>query len=88
MKYKVKDSSREPITDSKCRHYWMIESAKGSTSRGVCKFCGAEREFHNSWPGVTVVRQNTQVPEFPDSSDIELDSEGDESELEESNASL
>lgn len=41
---------QEPVFKESCRHYWIIESAQGPTSRGVCKFCGAQREFHNSWP--------------------------------------
>ena len=32
-----------------CVHYWIIESPKGPTSKGVCKYCGAEREFLNYW---------------------------------------
>lgn len=31
-----------------CRHHWVIEMPNGPTSRGVCKRCGAEREFKNS----------------------------------------
>ncbi len=31
-----------------CRHYWKIESPKGTKSRGVCKLCGEIREFGNS----------------------------------------
>ena len=30
-----------------CSHHWIIESPKGPTSRGVCKHCGAEKEFLN-----------------------------------------
>lgn len=25
-----------------CIHYWIIETTDGPTSRGVCKYCGAE----------------------------------------------
>lgn len=32
----------------KCCHHWVIESPNGSSSRGVCKFCGEERIFNNS----------------------------------------
>ena len=32
-----------------CHHYWVIDSPEGPTSRGVCKFCGAVKEFYNSW---------------------------------------
>ncbi len=31
----------------RCRHHWMLERADGPISRGVCRFCGAEREFRN-----------------------------------------
>ncbi|MDE2765446.1 MAG: hypothetical protein OXI25_03320 [Chloroflexota bacterium] len=29
-------------------HHWLIESPNGPTSMGVCRICGAEREFKNS----------------------------------------
>ena len=32
----------------KCRHYWIIESPNGPTSGGLCKYCGARKEFENS----------------------------------------
>ena len=28
-------------------HHWSIESPNGSTSKGVCKNCGARKEFSN-----------------------------------------
>lgn len=31
-----------------CRHYWLIESPHGPTSLGICKYCGAQKEFRNS----------------------------------------
>lgn len=31
-----------------CRHYWLIESPQGPTSMGMCKLCGARKEFSNS----------------------------------------
>jgi hypothetical protein len=31
-------------------HYWIIESPRGPTSRGICKFCGSTREFDNFGP--------------------------------------
>jgi len=30
-----------------CRHHWLIEDPAGPVSRGVCKHCGAVREFKN-----------------------------------------
>jgi hypothetical protein len=35
-------------TEPRCRHYWIIESPRGATSKGVCKLCGASREFFNA----------------------------------------
>ena len=32
----------------RCRHHWLIESPQGPTSMGMCKLCGAQREFSNS----------------------------------------
>ena len=48
MSYKM-GAAKEADTDSKCRHYWRIDSPKGPTSRGVCKLCGEEKDFYNSW---------------------------------------
>jgi hypothetical protein len=31
-----------------CIHRWRIESPNGATSHGVCRYCGAEKEFPNS----------------------------------------
>lgn len=31
-----------------CRHHWLIETPRGATSKGVCKLCGAAKEFRNS----------------------------------------
>ena len=31
-------------------HHWIIESAAGPTSPGVCRLCGAEKEFINTPP--------------------------------------
>jgi len=45
---KVEPAQEEQKT--KCIHYWIIETARGPTSRGVCKYCGEEKEFINSWP--------------------------------------
>ena len=88
MSNKLKEAPEKLETGNKCRHYWMIEDAKGSTSRGVCKLCGEERKFYNSWPGLAVLKQNAGVFESPDSPDSEPDEEPDELELEESSAGL
>jgi hypothetical protein len=33
--------------ESVCCHHWIIETPAGPTSKGVCKLCGAEKEFDN-----------------------------------------
>ncbi|HEY48444.1 MAG TPA: hypothetical protein G4O13_00180 [Dehalococcoidia bacterium] len=38
---------RRRTDEAHCIHYWIIESPDGPTSRGVCKHCGAEKEFRN-----------------------------------------
>ena len=35
------------IVEGECSHHWLIESPKGPTSKGVCKLCGATKEFNN-----------------------------------------
>lgn len=30
-----------------CEHFWIIETANGPVSSGVCRLCGSRREFHN-----------------------------------------
>lgn len=47
MGTKVKTAPQGLIATGDCRHYWIIDSPKGPTSRGVCKLCGAEKEFQN-----------------------------------------
>lgn len=31
-----------------CVHHWIIASPVGETSSGVCRYCGARRDFYNS----------------------------------------
>ena len=33
---------------TQCTHHWLIETAAGPVSKGMCRFCGEEREFSNS----------------------------------------
>ena len=42
---------REAEQNSQCLHHWLIESPGGPTSKGVCRVCGAEREFKNYLEG-------------------------------------
>ena len=43
QKSKPKRSPRRQV----CCHYWRIEPADGATSKGVCRYCGQEKEFNN-----------------------------------------
>ncbi len=38
----------EATAESHCRHHWLIESPQGPISMGICKLCGARKEFRNS----------------------------------------
>ena len=74
MSQKVKDVSEEHVPKTECHHYWLIESAKGPASRGVCKICGAKREFLNSLPKITPVKgRQTHIFDLPELPDVELD---------------
>lgn len=75
MRHNVEDMSLEKVTKDECHHYWVIESPNGPTSKGVCKFCGAKKEFLNSMPDFTVVKQQTSLFELPELPDIEFDEE-------------
>lgn len=88
MRYKLKEAPEKPVVKGKCRHYWMIEDAKGPISRGVCKFCGAEEEFQNSLPDSNYSGRDIRVFELPDLLETEPDSEPEDSGLEKSNANL
>jgi hypothetical protein len=37
----------KPVAQAQCRHHWIIEPASGPISRGICKICGAEKNFDN-----------------------------------------
>ena len=84
MTYKLKGkASREPEADVECRHYWIIEEARGSTSQGICKFCGAKREFHNSWDS-SYVGRDTGIFDLPNLLGNKSKSETEDSEEEDS----
>jgi hypothetical protein len=36
-----------PEVETPCRHHWMLGSPVGELSKGVCKLCGALREFQS-----------------------------------------
>jgi hypothetical protein len=48
--------------EATCRHYWLIEPPNGPTSIGVCKICGATREFDNQLPARPAASARTPAP--------------------------
>jgi len=44
--------------DEKCHHYWICEPPDGMISLGVCKYCGARKEFLNIMP------QDVDIPKL------------------------
>ncbi len=56
------------VDTSVCHHFWLIESAKGHTSQGVCKLCGARKEFYNSIPepDSALVKKHVPFQEMPE----------------------
>ncbi len=49
------DPEGSAMEETLCQHHWVIETAIGPTSKGVCQRCGMEKEFENSpiysdWP--------------------------------------
>lgn len=45
------NQASEAAGETQCRHHWLIESPHGATSMGICKLCGAQKEFRNSAHG-------------------------------------
>ncbi len=58
MNHKVKEKAELGQTASGCLHHWLIEGARGATSRGTCKYCGAERLFYNSWTDFNAMKRS------------------------------
>jgi len=54
-----------------CGHYWLIESPSGPISKGRCKFCGAEKEFSNSWTDSASPGEENGVFCLPELTDVE-----------------
>jgi hypothetical protein len=38
----------QEVIEPTCRHHWKIETPRGAVSQGICKVCGATKEFRNS----------------------------------------
>ena len=76
MKYTAEYASKErTTTNDKCSHHWIIEASNGPTSMGICKLCGAERKFFNSFSALAAVSQDTPPGTLPELIDREFDRE-------------
>ncbi len=73
MSCKVKDKARAPARKEPCRHYWVIEVANGPVSQGVCKYCGAEKEFFNAIPEFNPMKKNNSPLNLPKLSGVKVD---------------
>lgn len=51
-----------------CVHHWQIDAPNGRESEGVCKRCGASRNFSNSNESVMWEHTNTLRADLRDSS--------------------
>ena len=72
MRNKVEDITEDgSVVEDECHHYWLIDSAEGPTSNGVCKFCGAEKEFSNSFQDFVVLKRPARVLELAGTKDSE-----------------
>ncbi len=47
MGKKLSSAFDQSARQRSCSHYWVIEDVSDATSRGVCKYCGAQRDFNN-----------------------------------------
>ena len=72
-KVKVKEKTRDYVVKDQCHHYWIIEMAYGPESKGVCQYCGEERDFLNAIPDFTVLKRNTHPLDLPKLPEVELD---------------
>ncbi|PKB73074.1 MAG: hypothetical protein BZY75_03690 [SAR202 cluster bacterium Io17-Chloro-G7] len=48
------DRTEDAIEEApQCMHYWVIQSATGPVSPGICQTCGETREFKNYVEGAS-----------------------------------
>lgn len=70
-----KKYQHNPPAAEDCDHYWVIEIAVESVSKGVCKLCSAQKEFKNYLPDC-LAESSKEYREL-------LTSHGDDNEIEE-----
>ena len=56
------------MTKKDCIHHWVIKTANGPTSQGVCATCGSSKEFVNSvGEGAKPINQGKSESDEPSS---------------------
>ncbi len=71
-----------------CLHHWLIEGARGATSRGACKYCGEERTYYNSWTDFNVMKRSVKPNVIDELFDTEPEPETEKPELEKVHAGV
>ena len=64
-------SPKKRTNGERCRHYWLIETPNGATCKGICRFCGEEKEFASSWEGL----MSMNIKNKPVEKDISVEDE-------------
>ena len=73
QKVKVQEKTSQPVAKAECNHYWIIEMANGSKSRGVCQYCGETRDFFNSISAYNEIKRNTHPLDLPKMPKVKVD---------------
>lgn len=71
--------TQDATIEAECHHYWIIETAHGPTSKGICKHCGAEKQFLNYAPDLWRRDEASTILESPRLPDIGPDRKQDTS---------
>ena len=72
------NSPEKRINSEVCSHYWMIGTPNGDTCKGICKFCGEEKEFASSFESLIdmKIKKNTPVEKDISEDNIEVEEDG------------
>jgi len=47
MATRHQEQHADGVAQQVCHHHWIVEDADGPVSRGLCKLCGARKDFSN-----------------------------------------
>ena len=64
-------SPKKLINGELCRHHWLIETPNGNICKGICRFCGEEKEFVTSWESLVSMK----IKHEPVEKDISVEDE-------------